>query len=69
MEQWDSIKKVEAKFDSYGALFQKKIFNTQFERKYVMRRNIGEKCQVKDIEKNNRGLFQFRIDFFITEEN
>jgi hypothetical protein len=29
-EQWDFIKSFEKKFDPYGAIFQKKIFNTQF---------------------------------------
>ena len=32
-----------------------------------MRRNIGEECAVKVVEQNNRGIFQFRIDFFMTE--
>ena len=38
------MKKYETKFDSYGAIFEKKIFNTQYERKFVLRRNIGEEC-------------------------
>lgn len=29
-EQWEFIKQFEKKFDPYGAIFQKKIFNTQF---------------------------------------
>lgn len=48
-DQWEFTKSLETKFDPYGAIFQKKIFNSQYERKYVMRRNIGDDCQVKKI--------------------
>lgn len=41
-EQMDFVKKLEKVFDPYGAIFQKKIFNTQFERKMIIRRPIGE---------------------------
>ncbi len=49
-DQWQFIKKFEKQFDPYGAIFQKKIFNTQFERKLVLRRNIGEVCKVEAVK-------------------
>lgn len=35
------MKKLENKFDPYGSIFEKKIFNTQYERKLVLRRGVG----------------------------
>ena len=66
-EQWEFIKKFQKKFDPYGAIFQKKIFNTQFERKFVIRRNIGEICKVEPVSKFNRGMIQFAMDNFVIE--
>jgi hypothetical protein len=46
-EHNDFIKFFEQKFDPYGAIFQKKIFNSEFERKHVMRRLVGENFKHK----------------------
>ena len=61
------MKKFEKQFDPYGAIFQKKIFNTQFERKLVLRRNIGEVCKVEPVKQFNRGHVQLHVNTFITE--
>ena len=36
------MNRLNTKFDRYGSIFQKKIFNLKFERKFILRRNIGQ---------------------------
>lgn len=45
-EQKSFIKDFERRFDPYGAIFQKNISNSQTERKYVLRRMIGEETKI-----------------------
>lgn len=46
-EQLEFSNDFNSKFDRYGAIFQKKIDDEKYERKYVMKRPFNLKCEVQ----------------------